>query len=712
MHPSPRLALEIFACLWLVLASATAELIVRPWGLGYQPSYVPTYDPATDIPAEALDRSAYPSTSAWLTDCLMQNKPGKVGPGTYNIAAADLRRYAPTGIYGYGITKPVFNYVGALAESTPGFFYLGKYSAFSARYLEFRGFGDVFDLAAGSVDRGTGLYQYQTTEAYAFCRYEPLGDVLGGSSDPDGVGLILDTTLFPRLTSTIGPAVDISYCTFHHCQRAYSAGSDSIAHGRLDFHKNVLEGTYGGVDLNCTSITEVYAANNEWFGLGPAYLRTAPANNSHSFHTLFKLGIDLGIDIALRTQKVFLENNYAHNIEDQNTSDETNAGVFCDVRQVTPTNSTNLSDPATASCDISISYNAIIGVRNTLGHEDSNALYGKMRGGVIERNYIKNCGAADARPTYNRDGSEGTGAVFKDPAGMSGAPTGCFLAFRGNVFEDMPANTATPGSLCVLKLSDFAAVPLILIGNQFIRCDNTVATGENGLIRHYGSAGRITAWGNELFNCALATRFLNFHSFSSGATGHEVSNNVAHFGTATDYTTTRTLIRFENSPAGLITGHNVLDGSNADYAMLSTPVGASTAPARSYTAPTVAVTSARESWRLAYFGNAANSGVGADLHDFDADGLVHLAEFALGLSPIRESAGAVPQWRIVGTNFIVTFPQPDGVAGILYGAEWSATLRSDDWHPIPDTGPPGTHTFSVPMGESIQLFVRLTMTGF
>jgi hypothetical protein len=569
--------------------SVSATVITRPWGLDYTPSYVPTYDPATDIPADALDRSAYGSTAAWLAACVTANKPGKIGSGTYNVGSADLKVYAPKGIYGYGTTRPIFNYTDSLTASTPGYLYLGKSTAFKVRNVEFRGFGDVFDLAVGSVDRGAGLYAYQTQAAYAFARYAPTGDVLGGSYSPTGVGLLIDTSLFPRSTSTIGPAVDISFCKFYRCERVYGFGSDTVAHGRLDFHKNVLEGTYGGFDLNSTSLTEIYAAGNEWFGLGPAYGRTAPANNANSFHTLFKIGIDDGIDINLRTQKVYLENNYAHDIEDQNTSTNTNAGVFCDVRQVTPTTFTNTGTPELAGCDISISYNAIIDVRNTRGHEDSNALYGKMRGGVIERNYIKNCGAADARPGFSGDGSEGTGAVFKDPAAISQSPANSFMAFRGNVFEDMPANTNTPGSLCVVKLSDFAPLNVIFIGNQFYNCHNTVATGENGLLRHYNGTGKVSIWANELFNCNLATRFINFHEFTTSVTGHEVSNNVAHNGADVNYTGNLTLIRFGGSISSLSTGLNVLDGTGGDYVMLSTPAGSGTAGSRTYTAPTVTV---------------------------------------------------------------------------------------------------------------------------
>ncbi|MEQ1850219.1 MAG: hypothetical protein ABMA01_01375 [Chthoniobacteraceae bacterium] len=46
-----------------------------------------------------------------------------------------------------------------------------------------------------------------------------------------------------------------------------------------------------------------------------------------------------------------------------------------------------------------------------------------------------------------------------------------------------------------------------------------------------------------------------------------------------------------------------------------------------------------------------------------------------------------------------------------YGAEWSTTLQSDEWHPIADTGSGTQHIFSVPIGGNPQLFLRLRITN-
>src|SRR5688572_13497285 len=97
---STRKTLWSVVCLFLFWNVASAQT-PRPAGLGYTPSYVPAYNSSAssaDIPADALDRSAYGSTSAWLDACLAQNKPGKIGSGTYSITSSDLAKYAPKGI--------------------------------------------------------------------------------------------------------------------------------------------------------------------------------------------------------------------------------------------------------------------------------------------------------------------------------------------------------------------------------------------------------------------------------------------------------------------------------------------------------------------------------------------------------------------------------------------------------------------------------------
>lgn len=120
---------------------------------------------------------------------------------------------------------------------------------------------------------------------------------------------------------------------------------------------------------------------------------------------------------------------------------------------------------------------------------------------------------------------------------------------------------------------------------------------------------------------------------------------------------------------------------------------------------------ALESWRQTHFGSTANSGDGADLNDFDKDGLANLIEFAFGFDPTLNSAGQLPASQLLGNNAVISFTQPDGVGGITYGAEWSTTLLPGGWNPIADTAVAPLHSFSVPIGANPKLYLRLRVTG-
>ncbi len=119
---------------------------------------------------------------------------------------------------------------------------------------------------------------------------------------------------------------------------------------------------------------------------------------------------------------------------------------------------------------------------------------------------------------------------------------------------------------------------------------------------------------------------------------------------------------------------------------------------------------AQEIWRQIHFGSPANSGNGADLFDYDLDGILNLIEYALGLNPTQNSAGQLPPGQIMGPNFVISFTQPAGVGGITFGAEWSATMQSNDWDHVADTGSGTQHIFSVPMGSE-KVFMRLTVSS-
>jgi hypothetical protein len=116
-------------------------------------------------------------------------------------------------------------------------------------------------------------------------------------------------------------------------------------------------------------------------------------------------------------------------------------------------------------------------------------------------------------------------------------------------------------------------------------------------------------------------------------------------------------------------------------------------------------------WRQTYFGSPGNSENGANLFDYDNDGLVNVVEYAFGQNPLQGGSSLLPLGRVSGGNFVINFIQPGSVTGITYGAEWSRTMLPGSWTAIPDTGTGGQHIFSVLTLGKPKLCVRLTVTS-
>ncbi len=119
-----------------------------------------------------------------------------------------------------------------------------------------------------------------------------------------------------------------------------------------------------------------------------------------------------------------------------------------------------------------------------------------------------------------------------------------------------------------------------------------------------------------------------------------------------------------------------------------------------------------QDWRRTFYGTTANTGTAANHADPYFTGVPNLAVFAM-LGPTQDPAkvalGLLPQPQLVRENYVISFATPAGVSGVTYGAEWSATLQND-WQTIPDTGTAPQHTFSVPIGSDVQLYLRLRVT--
>lgn len=117
-----------------------------------------------------------------------------------------------------------------------------------------------------------------------------------------------------------------------------------------------------------------------------------------------------------------------------------------------------------------------------------------------------------------------------------------------------------------------------------------------------------------------------------------------------------------------------------------------------------------EIWRKSWFGFTGNTSSAADAYDYDRDGIANIAEYAFGLNPLQAGGGDFCHTQIQGGNLVLTFDAPPGASGIIYGAEWSATLPSQSWMPVADSGTGNQHVFSVPLNSAAQLFMRFKAT--
>ncbi|WP_146198040.1 cadherin repeat domain-containing protein, partial [Caulobacter endophyticus] len=531
----------------VVTAAVTAE---RPIGLDYRPPEAKAYDQKTDIPSNALDAKDFPSIDAWLDACVAQGVPGKIGSGTYVVDGEP--RYSPVGIYGYGETPPKF-----VAQNVDCWLYL-KSDDVTLKGLAFEGFGQVL---GGSVALSDGA-PYHSTTTYAFDRF-----------DPAKGGLAMDV---PATTSTVGPAVTITDCEFVNCENAFMFVSDTTQMGAVNFHGNTLVGTYGMLNIFSTLWTEVNATYNEW---GDATGdRAQPGLKSNGVQTGIAIGTDKTIYIEGHSTKLNITNNYAHDIDSLSRYDDTNAAVFVDARGVI----------SAERGDNVISFNRIEHLRGLLGQEDSNAIYAKAHGLIIQGNWIEDSGAAYY--TSAKNGSEATGVLIKPLHDGVHDDVASDIEVIGNTFVDMP--TAPAGivkDLAVIKISEAVGDSKIAF-NTFIGGGNLSTSSSAGIIRVYGDVEKFAVVGNHFVDVALASGanavvFQELIGTSSSMV--EVSNNSAEKSVGAYSSDARWFNFTSKTPGALVTGLNVLEGG---YKMLSSRAGVTTTTSQSYDAPTVVIT--------------------------------------------------------------------------------------------------------------------------
>jgi len=118
----------------------------------------------------------------------------------------------------------------------------------------------------------------------------------------------------------------------------------------------------------------------------------------------------------------------------------------------------------------------------------------------------------------------------------------------------------------------------------------------------------------------------------------------------------------------------------------------------------------QQTWYASTSTTTGNSAYTADPYSTGISNLLVFAYLGPNQNPATARVNLLPQPQLSGGNLFFSFTEPSGVGGITYGAQWSATLLSNSWTTVSDTGSGAQHLFSVPVGSNTQLFMRLTAT--
>lgn len=126
---------------------------------------------------------------------------------------------------------------------------------------------------------------------------------------------------------------------------------------------------------------------------------------------------------------------------------------------------------------------------------------------------------------------------------------------------------------------------------------------------------------------------------------------------------------------------------------------------------------ALENWRFTWFGSTENTGSGADLLDFDSDGMVNILEFALRANPTQ--AGPAPAGEYVKnvSGGLFTYMRPSAAAAAFSYQVERTTSADGTWSAagplateITDDGIIQTVKVTVPPPLGTKQFVRLRVT--
>lgn len=194
-----------------------------------------------------------------------------------------------------------------------------------------------------------------------------------------------------------------------------------------------------------------------------------------------------------------------------------------------------------------------------------------------------------------------------------------------------------------------------------------------------------TARISALVNSMSAATNANFEFGTTQAYGHSVTSESILNGFTSDF-----------MGAALT---NLQPNTTYYYRVVATNTsGSTTSAASSFT--TMPITTSFDQWMRIY-------SVASPTGDDDGDGIRNIVEFAFGMNPRSNiDTWRMPRIDLVGQRLRLRVTEPQGVGGIVYGAQWTEDLSS--WFDMPDSGVGTYHEFLTPrqLVGAPNLFVR------
>lgn len=313
--------------------------------------------PDAEVPPEALDHAAFPSTRAWLEAIEREGRPGAIGSGRYDVSGlGGMRLSRPIFGYDSGSGLPVFEGHGAL-----NFLYLCA-DDITLQRLAFR---DI-KMPVISVDRSSADKRFNTST-----HWQP--ELWDASTLPPD--LVHDAPL---------AGLHVLDCDFEACGIAVYLLRLGQMHKDIQVSRNTSRGGMGFFSMLGRRFERIHLLDNQILEHDSGEVRAGDPVN-----TLFLVSRDNELAERGLNHTVRINGNRIQGFRSAHAGKKVNGSVFADVR----------------NChDVEIAGNLVEDCFNSVGNSDANAVYTKADQVRIVGNSFKNCGASPGRAD---SGSEG-----------------------------------------------------------------------------------------------------------------------------------------------------------------------------------------------------------------------------------------------------------------------------------------------------------------